>query len=53
MERFPVRTKVHSGLKARLFNSLFVDLFNALPKRITNYFGHHLIAYAHKSRVDS
>ncbi len=53
MERFPVRTKVHSGLKARLFNSLFVDLFNALPERITNSFGHHLIAYAHKSDVDS
>ena len=47
-ERFPVRTKVHSGLKAKVYNSLFVDVFNALPSSWTRSFGHHLLAYARK-----
>jgi 2-polyprenyl-3-methyl-5-hydroxy-6-metoxy-1,4-benzoquinol methylase len=46
--RFPVRTKVHEGLKAKLFNILFVDLFNALPRPWVQKSGHHLIAYVHK-----
>ena len=46
--RFPVRTKVHEGLKARVYNLLFVDLFNALPRSWVQKTGHHLIAYAHK-----
>lgn len=49
-ERFPVATRVHKGLKARLYNLLFVDLFNALPKRLTSASGHHLLAYAHKGQ---
>ena len=47
-ERFPVRTKVHKGLKARLFNILFVDLFNALPRRWTQGLGYHLLAFVKK-----
>jgi SAM-dependent methyltransferase len=47
-ERFPVRTKVHGGLKARLYNQLFVDLFNALPRRWVRRSGHHLLAFASK-----
>ena len=47
-ERFPVRTKVHHGIKAKLFNLLFVDLFNALPKRLVRRTGHHLMAFAYK-----
>lgn len=47
-ERFPVRTKVHKGLKARLFNTLFVDLFNALPRRWTQGLGYHLLAFGKK-----
>ena len=47
-ERFPVRTKIHAGLKARLFNLLFVDLFNALPKSWIRRSGHHLIAFVEK-----
>jgi hypothetical protein len=47
-ERFPVRTQVHGGLKARLFNSLFVDAFNALPRRWTSDLGYHLLAFARK-----
>ena len=48
-ERFPVRTKVHSGLIAQLYNSLFVDFFNALPKTWVRNSGHHLIASATKA----
>lgn len=47
-ERFPVRTKVHEGLKARLFNALFVDVFNLLPKALVRRFGHHLMAFVSK-----
>jgi 2-polyprenyl-3-methyl-5-hydroxy-6-metoxy-1,4-benzoquinol methylase len=48
MERFPVRTKIHSGLKALVYNSMFVDLFNALPSRMTRSFGHHILAFGSK-----
>ena len=48
-ERFPVRTKVHGGLKARLFNALFVDVFNALPRPRVRRFGHHLLLFATKA----
>jgi 2-polyprenyl-3-methyl-5-hydroxy-6-metoxy-1,4-benzoquinol methylase len=48
-ERFPVRTKIHGGLKAKLYNGLFVDLFNALPRRWTAWSGHHLMAFAFKA----
>lgn len=48
-ERFPVRTKVHGGLKAKLYNGLFVDLFNALPRRWVRRSGHHLLAFASKA----
>ncbi len=48
-ERFPVPTKVHKGLKARVYNLLFVDLFNMLPKGMTANTGHHLLAYVQKA----
>jgi SAM-dependent methyltransferase len=47
-ERFPVKTKLHSGWKARLFNSVFVRVFNLMPKRWTRPFGWHLMAFALK-----
>jgi len=47
-ERFPVRTQVHKGLKARVFNSCFVDPFNALPRRVTQNLGYHLLAFVGK-----
>jgi 2-polyprenyl-3-methyl-5-hydroxy-6-metoxy-1,4-benzoquinol methylase len=47
-ERFPVRTRLHGGLKAALYNGLFVSAFNALPKAIVRPFGWHLIATALK-----
>lgn len=47
-ERFPVRTKVHHGLKAMAFNTLFVDAFNALPRSWVRGAGHHLMAFVRK-----
>ena len=47
-ERFPVATKVHSGLKAVVYNGLFVGLFNLLPRTITRPLGHHLLAFCRK-----
>lgn len=48
-ERFPVPTKVHEGFKAKMYNGLFVQLFNRLPRRWIRWSGHHLIAFASKS----
>lgn len=48
-ERFPVRTKVHEGMTARLYNRFFVDLFNALPRPWVRRSGHHLMAFAVKA----
>lgn len=47
-ERFPVKTKLHSGLKALLFNEIFVRGFNGLPKAFVRPFGWHLMAFAQK-----
>jgi len=47
-ERFPVATKVHSGLKAKLFNTGFVGLYNELPRTLTRRTGHHLMAFGTK-----
>ena len=47
-ERFPVKTKLHSGWKAHLFNSVFVRVFNLMPKGWIRPFGWHLMAFAIK-----
>jgi ubiquinone/menaquinone biosynthesis C-methylase UbiE len=47
-ERFPVKTKLHSGWKARLFNDVFVGTFNLMPKAWVKPFGWHLMAFAIK-----
>ena len=47
-ERFPIKTKLHSGWKAFLFNSVFVRIFNWLPRRWVRPFGWHLVAFAIK-----
>ena len=47
-ERFPVKTKLHSGWKARLFNHVFVGTFNLMPKPWIRPFGWHLMAFAVK-----
>jgi SAM-dependent methyltransferase len=43
-ERFPVKSRLHGGWKGALFNGVFVGTFNALPRRLTERFGWHLIA---------
>ena len=44
-ERFPVKTRLHGGLKGTLYNTCFVGLFNALPRSLTRRFGWHLLAF--------
>ena len=44
-ERFPVKTRLHGGLKAELYNTLFVGVFNAMPRFLTRRFGWHLLAF--------
>jgi hypothetical protein len=48
VERFPVPTEVHKGLKAMIYNRLFVGTFNALPRALTAKTGYHLLAFATK-----
>lgn len=47
-ERFPVKTRLHSGWKARLFNDVFVGTFNLMPKALVRPLGWHLMAFATK-----
>jgi ubiquinone/menaquinone biosynthesis C-methylase UbiE len=47
-ERFPVKTRLHSGLKARLFNDVFVGGFNLMPRALVRPLGWHLMAFARK-----
>ena len=44
-ERFPVRTRLHGGIKGLLYNTLFVGMFNAMPKSIVRRYGWHLLAF--------
>jgi len=44
-ERFPVKTRLHGGLKGTLYNTLFVGTFNAMPRALTQRFGWHLLAF--------
>ena len=48
-ERFPVKSKLHQkGLKAFLFNTVFVGVFNLIPKPLVRNLGWHLMAFAVK-----
>lgn len=47
-ERFPVKTRLHQGWKAELFNQVFVPGFELLPKSLIKRFGWHLMAFAKK-----
>ncbi len=48
LERFPVKTRLHTGLKGSLYNSLFVGAFNSLPRAWVRPLGWHMIARATK-----
>ena len=47
-ERFPVKSKLHKGVKAVLFNGMFVGIFNLLPKALVRPLGWHIMAFAYK-----
>jgi 2-polyprenyl-3-methyl-5-hydroxy-6-metoxy-1,4-benzoquinol methylase len=47
-ERFPVRTRLHTGAKGALYNLVFVGAFNAVPRRLVRRFGWHIVAKAVK-----
>lgn len=44
-ERFPVKTRLHGGLKGTIYNTFFVGLFNAMPRALVRRFGWHLLAF--------
>jgi 2-polyprenyl-3-methyl-5-hydroxy-6-metoxy-1,4-benzoquinol methylase len=48
-ERFPVKTRLHHGLKATLYNNVFVGLFDLLPRPLVRPLGWHIMAFAYKS----
>ena len=47
-ERFPVETRLHRGLKATLYNEVFVRAFRVLPKSLVRPLGWHLMAFGFK-----
>jgi SAM-dependent methyltransferase len=47
-ERFPVRSRLHHGWKATLYNRTFVGMFNAVPRRLVRPLGWHLMAFCEK-----
>lgn len=47
-ERFPVRSRLHRGWKAALYNGLFVGAFNAVPRAVVRRFGWHLMGLCGK-----
>ena len=44
--RYPVKTRIYSGLKASAYNTLFVGAFNLMPRAMVRPFGAHMIAKA-------
>lgn len=48
MARFPVKTRLHRGLKGILYNAMFVGCFNAIPRPLVQGLGWHIVAHATK-----
>lgn len=48
-ERFPVASRLHRGVKATLYNKLFVGAFNSLPRSLVRPTGWHIMAFARKA----
>jgi ubiquinone/menaquinone biosynthesis C-methylase UbiE len=48
-ERFPVKSRLHGGLKGLLFNTMFVGAFNTLPRAWVQRFGWHLMGFGKKN----
>jgi SAM-dependent methyltransferase len=49
-ERFPVKSRLHGGLKGVLFNTVFVGTFNTLPRTWVRPLGWHLMGFCRKLR---
>ena len=47
-ERFPVKTRLHHGPKAWVYNTCFVGTFNLIPRALVRPFGWHIMAKAIK-----
>jgi SAM-dependent methyltransferase len=47
-ERFPVKSRLHHGWKAAVYNGMFVGLFNAVPRALVRPLGWHLMAICEK-----
>ena len=52
-ERFPVKSRLHTGWKAAAFNTLFVGAFNAVPRPLVRRLGWHLMAFARKPHASA
>ena len=48
LERFPVKSRLHKGIKGFLFNTFFVGLFNMIPRPLVRKMGWHIMASAIK-----
>lgn len=49
LHRFPVKTEVHKGWKAFLYNTVFVGGYNALPQALIANTGYHMLAFGTKA----
>lgn len=47
-ERFPVRSRLQKGWKARFFNTVFVGIFNLIPRAWVRPWGWHLMGFGVK-----
>lgn len=47
-ERFPVKSRLHKGLKGAIYNFCFVGAFKIIPKPLVRRWGFHLMAGAVK-----
>jgi ubiquinone/menaquinone biosynthesis C-methylase UbiE len=52
-ERFPVKSRLHKGVKGALFNGVFVPAFKILPKALVRRWGWHWMAYCRKASSSS
>ena len=46
--RFPVKSRLHKGLKGFLYNTFFVGLFKIIPRPLVRRWGWHIMAFATK-----
>jgi len=47
-ERFPVKSRLQKGIKAVLFNTMFVGFFRLIPRPLVRHLGWHLMAFGVK-----